>query len=129
MVCQEEDYIILTDYISLREYQQLQDMNVRLVVNLSANSCYNYFLNDIEYKWFYLTPLPSKQPNDAVLFENNIENIVLPLTHAIIKHTDSNKQNKSMNSHVVVHSSGALFSDENVAAVIGYLIVRYLYTF
>ena len=30
---------------------------------------------------------------------------------------------------MVIHSSGALFSDENTATVIGYLIVRYMYTF
>ena len=41
-------------------------------------------------------------------------------------HTANSKRGES---HVVIHSSGLPFSDENVTVVIGYLISRYLYTF
>lgn len=44
--CEEEDYLVLTDYLSGREYSKYVDLNVRLVVNNSASLCYNYFLND-----------------------------------------------------------------------------------
>lgn len=45
----EEDYIVLTDYSSIRDFEQLSHLNVRLVVNLAANLCFNYYLNDLEY--------------------------------------------------------------------------------
>lgn len=68
IVCPEEDYLILTNYSSLREYKQLMELNVRLVINLAPTTCFNYYLNDLEYLHYYLAALPSKTPADAVLF-------------------------------------------------------------
>jgi hypothetical protein len=125
----EEDNLLLTDYHSLRDFQQLQELNVRIVVNLAANLCFNYYLNDLEYEHFYLPPLPTKPPADAVLFENNIEHLLPALAHSIIVHTAGNKPGDPHRNRVALHSAGAPFSDENIAVVIGYLILRYLYSF
>lgn len=78
---------------------------------------------------YYLATLPNKLPADAVLFENNIEHILLEASHSIISYTASNKPKDGFNNRVAIHSGGALFSDENCALVIGYLIIRYLYTY
>lgn len=43
--------------------------------------------------------------------------------------TINNKANNTLNNRVIIHSSGSLFSDENCAVVIGYLMSRYLYTY
>lgn len=55
--------------------------------------------------------------------------MILGASHSIINHTLSNKPKDGFNNRVAIHSAGALFSDENCALVIGYLIVRYLYTY
>ncbi len=47
IVCPEEDYLILTNYSSLRDYKQLMELNVRLVINLAPTVCFNYYLNDL----------------------------------------------------------------------------------
>ena len=43
--------------------------------------------------------------------------------------TSNNKANNSYNNRVVIHSIGSVFSDENCAVVIGYLMARYLYSY
>lgn len=101
-----------------------------MIINCGAHSCYNYYLDDCSYLWFYLSPLPaSKVPANAVLFEYNIEHIIFKIVQTVINTTNSNKKGYPNNERVLIHSANSLFSDENVAVSIGYLIVRYLYTF
>ena len=52
-----------------------------------------------------------------------------PHNHAICSRTQSNQLNHPLNTRIAIHSAGGPFSDENSAVVIGYLILRHLYTF
>lgn len=43
--------------------------------------------------------------------------------------TSNNKMNNANNNRAIMHSAGSIFSDENCAVIIGYLMARYLYTY
>ena len=129
MVSPDEDYIILTDYASIKDYNQCLEYHLRLVINTSPNNSYNYYLNDFQYQHFYISQLPNKMPPDPILFENNIENIIFRITESIVYHTKQNKKGDAYNNRAAICSSTGLFCDENCAVIIGYYIARYLYTF
>jgi hypothetical protein len=85
--------------------------NIGLILNCGPMLCHNYYLNDCQYLWYYLAPLPNKTPADAVLYEYNIENAIFRATQAIITHAANHQKGTNANNRVLIHSAGQTFSN------------------
>ena len=68
IMCNQEDYLIFSDYSSIKQYNKIAEYNIGMIINCGPTLCYNYYLNDCQYLWYYLAPLPNKIPADAVLY-------------------------------------------------------------
>jgi len=47
----------LTTYAGSSQFNEIQKRSISLIINLSPEDCYNYFINDVEYDWFYMEKL------------------------------------------------------------------------
>ena len=91
-----------------KDYNLINNSQIKLIVNCAASKCKNWFLNDFSYKWYFISDLmmenlpnlkKNHQENQTEPMTINIESLVYSLTENLSKFISSG-------SNVLLHCYG-----------------------
>ena len=54
--------LYIATHTAAKDYAKINNSQIKLIVNCAARKCKNWFLNDFDYKWFFI-PDPVQPPN------------------------------------------------------------------